>query len=65
MLIIRARRRLMGAARALAEHGFTPPGVDAPEGYRQRSGGVVLPNDADWWQMTAELRGRFSSAAAR
>ncbi len=64
-LIIRARRRLMAAARALAEQGNTPPGVDQPEVYRQRSGGVVLPREVDWWQSTAELRQRFSPAAAR
>jgi phenylpropionate dioxygenase-like ring-hydroxylating dioxygenase large terminal subunit len=64
-LIIRARRRLMAAARALAEQGITPPGVDEPEVYRQRSGGVVLPREVDWWQQTAVLRQRFSPAAAR
>jgi hypothetical protein len=55
----------MAAARALAEQGITPPGVDQPEVYRQRSGGVVLPRELDWWQSTAELRQRFSAAAAR
>jgi len=64
-LIIRARRRLMAAARALSEQGITPPGVDQPEVYRQRSGGVVLPRDVDWWQSTAELRQRFSPTAVR
>jgi len=63
-LIIRARRRLLNAARALAEQGITPPGVDQPEIYRQRSGGVVLPSEFDWWQSTADLRQRFSPAAA-
>jgi phthalate 4,5-dioxygenase oxygenase subunit len=64
-LIIRARRRLMSAARALEEQGITPPGVDQPEVYRARSGGVVLPTDVDWWQSTQALRSRFSPAAAR
>ncbi|MGH2469954.1 MAG: Rieske 2Fe-2S domain-containing protein, partial [Chloroflexota bacterium] len=64
-LIIRARRRLMAAARALVEQGTIPPGVDQPEAYRARSGGVVLPREVDWWQHTAELRHRFSPAAAR
>src|SRR5262249_46551651 len=41
-LIIRTRRRLIAAARALEEQGVVPPGVDAPELYRQRSGGVLL-----------------------
>jgi phenylpropionate dioxygenase-like ring-hydroxylating dioxygenase large terminal subunit len=64
-LIIRARRRLMAAARALTDQGITPPGVDQPEVYRQRSGGVVLPREVDWWRSTAELRQRFSPTAVR
>ena len=64
MLIIRTRHRLMTAARLLAEQRITPPGVDLPAGYRQRSGGVVLENGADWWQATEDLRHRFSAAAA-
>src|SRR5688572_31357010 len=36
-LIIRTRRRILNAARALAEHGTPPPAVDQPELYRQRS----------------------------
>jgi hypothetical protein len=46
-MIIRTRRRLMDAARELAEKGTTPPGVDAPEGYRRRAAKVILPRDAD------------------
>ena len=46
--IIRARRRMIMAARAL-EMGVTPPGVDQPWVYRQRSGEMVLPRNADWW----------------
>jgi len=30
-MIIRVRRRLIDAAKALAEHGVTPPTVDNPE----------------------------------
>ena len=55
-MVIRARRRLIASARALAEHGTTPPGVDRPDAYRQRSGGVVLAEDADWVEATKELR---------
>jgi phthalate 4,5-dioxygenase len=58
-LIIRTRRRLIEAARALQDHGIVPPGVDQPELYRQRSGGVILPRDANWWDATEELRTRF------
>ncbi|HEY8695692.1 MAG TPA: Rieske 2Fe-2S domain-containing protein [Chloroflexota bacterium] len=56
VMVIRARRRLLDAARALAEKGSTPPGVDNPEVYRVRSGGVFLPHGADWVEATKELR---------
>jgi len=59
VMVIRVRRRLMEAARALAERGLTPPGVDNPEVYRQRSGGAFLPKDANWIEATAELRKAF------
>jgi hypothetical protein len=55
-MVIRVRRRLIAAARALAESGATPPGVDRPEVYRQRSGGVILDEDADWVEATQGLR---------
>jgi phenylpropionate dioxygenase-like ring-hydroxylating dioxygenase large terminal subunit len=55
-MVIRVRRRLIASARALAERGATPPGVDRPEAYRQRSGGVVLDADADWVEATKDLR---------
>ena len=58
-LIIRTRRRMLAAAKALRDHGTIPPGVDNPEVYRQRSGGVVLPRSVDWWDATAELRTAF------
>jgi hypothetical protein len=64
-LIIRTRRKLIAAAKALRERGVTPPGVDSPEVYRQRSGGVILPRGVDWWSGTAELRARFSTNASR
>ena len=47
-----ASRRLLTAAKALAEEGRTPPGVDDPEVYQQRSGGVVLHTDEDWLEAT-------------
>ena len=58
-LIIRTRRRVLNAAKALRQHGVTPPGVDNPEFYRQRSGGIVLPRSVDWWEGTKELRQTF------
>ena len=59
VMVIRVRRRLAEAARALAERGVTPPGVDDPEVYGVRSGGVLLPRDADWLEATRELRKAF------
>jgi phenylpropionate dioxygenase-like ring-hydroxylating dioxygenase large terminal subunit len=56
MMVIRTRLRLINAARELHDSGATPPGVDQPEVYRVRSGGVVLPRDADWLQATEDLR---------
>ena len=58
-LIIRTRRRMIAAARALRDDGIVPPGVDNPEIYRQRSGGVILPRSADWWEATQDLRRAF------
>jgi phenylpropionate dioxygenase-like ring-hydroxylating dioxygenase large terminal subunit len=59
VMVIRVRRRLMDVARALNERNATPPGVDDPEIYAQRSGGVFLPEEADWLDATAELRRAF------
>jgi hypothetical protein len=58
-MIIRTRRRLIGAATALRDRGTTPPGVDQPAAYRLRSGGVVLPADADWTEATRPLQQAF------
>jgi hypothetical protein len=55
-MIIRTRRRLLRAVRALAETGEAPPGVDRPELYRTRSGSIILPRDADWLAATEHLR---------
>jgi phthalate 4,5-dioxygenase len=57
-MVIRTRRRLLAAARAL-EQGVVPPGVDDPEVYRVRSGGVILPDGADWVEATKSLREAF------
>ncbi|HEX5370377.1 MAG TPA: Rieske 2Fe-2S domain-containing protein [Dehalococcoidia bacterium] len=55
-MIIRTRRRAINIARALREHGTTPPGVDNPEVYRTRSGSVILPRSANWLQATEAAR---------
>jgi nitrite reductase/ring-hydroxylating ferredoxin subunit len=58
-MVIRTRRKLIKAARALAEDGTLPPGVDDPAIYRYRSGGVILPRSVDWRQATASLQTAF------
>jgi phthalate 4,5-dioxygenase oxygenase subunit len=55
-MVIRVRQRLIATARVLQETGATAPGVDRPEMYRQRSGGVILEADADWVAATSSLR---------
>ncbi len=58
-LIIRTRRRMIAAAKAFRDEGVIPPGVDNPEFYRYRSGGVILPRSVDWWDATRDLREAF------
>ncbi len=55
-MVIRTRRRLIRAARALRENAIEPLTVDHPGLYRVRSGGVVLPRSVDWLEATADLR---------
>jgi phthalate 4,5-dioxygenase oxygenase subunit len=57
--IISARRRMIKAARAL-EAGVIPPGVDEPHIYRQRSGEMILPRTADWWDAYQTRRASFT-----
>jgi phthalate 4,5-dioxygenase oxygenase subunit len=63
-LIIRTRRKMMASAKALAEQGIAPPGVDSPQAYHQRSGGIVLPRSVDWWEATRDLREKFEVTPA-
>jgi phenylpropionate dioxygenase-like ring-hydroxylating dioxygenase large terminal subunit len=53
--IITARRRMIRLARDF-EQGVTPPGVDEPAVYRQRSGQMVLPRAQDFWQAYLNFR---------
>ena len=55
-MVIRTRRRLIEAAKALRDRDEAPPGVDDPRVYGVRSGGVVLPRGADWIEATRKLR---------
>ncbi len=48
-MIIRTRKRLLEAAKALRDHGTVPPGVDTPDVYGIRSATVVLKDgDGSW-----------------
>jgi len=58
-MVIRVRRRLLAAARALAERGVPPPGVDQPRVYAVRAGSTFLRAGEDWLSGTAELRKAF------
>lgn len=48
-MIARVRRRLLRAARALAEKGALPPGVEDPEVYLGARGGEFLTDSKDDW----------------
>jgi hypothetical protein len=52
--IIRMRRLLIRATRALRDQGKTPPGVDNPQLYKVRSGAVILPNGVNALETTLE-----------
>ena len=54
-MVIRTRRRMLRAAMEFAKEGVVPPGVNQPELYRLRSGGIVLPRSADWLESTKDL----------
>ena len=60
-MVIKTRRRLINAAKALRNDGVLPPAVDNPAAYRVRSGGVILPRDVDWLKATAGYREAFSA----
>lgn len=51
--IIIFRRRMLSAARALADKGVMPAALD-PATHRIRSGSLLLPLDADWKQAALE-----------
>lgn len=57
-MIIRTRRRLLDAAFGSC-NSLAAPCVDEPDAWLQRSGGVVLPRDADFVAATEALRKPF------
>jgi len=58
-MVIKTRQRLVDVAKALRDAGTAPPGVDQPEVYGVRAGGVILPRDADWVEATRQRRAAF------
>ena len=58
-MVIQVRRRLINAVKAYTERSITPSGIDNPDVYQVRSGGVFLPDGADWVEATRELRRAF------
>ena len=58
-MIIRTRKRLLDAVRALRDGGVVPPGVDNPEVYGTRAGWLILANGVDWWEGSEEMRRAF------
>jgi hypothetical protein len=64
-MVIRARRMLIGAAKAFRETQVPPPGVDKPELYRMRSGGALVPKGVSGLEATKDLLfGRSLDVAA-
>lgn len=63
-MIIRVRRRLINAAKALHDDGVAPPGVDQPEVYGVRSAIVKLPKETDWIEATREVVKAFTGMPA-
>src|SRR5712692_5342354 len=58
-MVIRTRRLLLNAARVLRDHGTVPPAVDTPEVFATRTGGLLLPDGADWYEGSRELARAF------
>ena len=59
-MIIQMRKRLLDAARQVAE-GEPAPCVDIPEAYAIRPAGAVLPPGADWFNETEKRRNVLDS----
>jgi Rieske oxygenase family protein len=54
-MVIRTRRFLLNAAKALREKGQVPPGVDNPALYRMNSGGVLVDKGENGIDVAAHL----------
>src|SRR5438132_7045932 len=60
--IIRVRRRLLEATRALRERDAAPPGADDAAVYTVRSCLTVLPPRADWLEALADWHNARTSS---
>jgi hypothetical protein len=68
-MIAVTRRRLLAAAKALAEQGTPPPGAETPEAYGRVRGGFFVAPEARAWpevyhQQLAEVGAKGASEAA-
>ncbi len=65
-MITQTRRRLLLAARALAEDGVAPPGVDHPEVFlRARGGDMVIGRTDDWIEAYARQKATLDDPTGR
>ena len=54
-MVIRTRRKLLDSIHAYADQAVTPPGVDKPELYRMRSGGLLAAPDVDGLELAKDI----------
>ncbi len=65
-MITQTRRRLLGAARALADDGTPPPGVDDPAVFLEARGGDMVIGEADdWIKAYARLKATLDDPTGR
>jgi nitrite reductase/ring-hydroxylating ferredoxin subunit len=55
-MIIRTRRRLINAAKALRDQGTEAPGVESPEGYNMYSGCAIVPETVNGLDFTRDVQ---------
>lgn len=58
-IIIKLRRSLLKACRALRDEGKIPPGVNYPDLYLVRPVSIILAKDSDWAEATRLRREKF------
>ncbi len=65
-MITQTRRRLLVAARALADDGVAPPGVDDPEVFlRARGGDMMIGKSDDWIEAYARQKATLDDPTGR